>query len=391
MNRLTTERPHYFSILPLASLLNMNIAILGSRGIPVSYGGFETLAEELSARLVKKGHTVTVYCCKPYSTTGDRTYRGVTRIVLPTVRTKVLEKPVFAFLSLLSSAAKNSDIVLMLGISVSLFCFIPRMFGKKVIINIDGLEWQRKKWGPVVSSLLKFEERLAGMTADRVLTDSRWVQSYYRKKYGKDSSYIAYGTDLVDYPAGDVLKEYRLDKNGYFLYVSRFEPENNPLLVREAYDELRQSAKKLVMVGDAPYAGSYIRKVKDTNNPCIIFTGYLFGKAYRELLSNAYCYIQATEVGGTHPALIEAMGAGRCVLANDVPGHREVLRDAGIYYKGREDLVSKLRELLVAGPLIEEKGNAARRIAENDYAWEKIADQYEQMFEEVLKYRELRD
>jgi glycosyltransferase involved in cell wall biosynthesis len=236
-----------------------------------------------------------------------------------------------------------------------------------------------------VSGLLRYEERLAGVTADLVITDSRWVQSYYLKRYGKESVYIAYGTDLIDYPAGKALRKYGLSRNGYFLYVSRFEPENNPLLVREAYDEIRNPAKKLVMVGDAPYAGSYIKKVKDTKNPDIVFTGYLFGNAYRELLSNAYCYIQATEVGGTHPALVEAMGAGRCVLANDVPGHREVLRDAGIYYKGREDLVAKLRELMAAGPLIEEKASMANKIATDEYTWEKITDEYEQIFKKVLK------
>jgi glycosyltransferase involved in cell wall biosynthesis len=363
----------------------MKIAILGSRGIPVSYGGFETLAEELSTRLVKRGHEVAVYCCAPYSGTSEGSYKGVKRIVLPTIRTKVLEKPVYAFLSLLSSSARNFEILLMLGISVSPLCFIPRLAGKKVIINIDGLEWQRRKWGSVVSGLLRYEEKLAGVTADLVITDSVWVQSYYLKKYRKDSVYIAYGTDLIDYPAGKALEEYGLKRNGYFLYVSRFEQENNPLLVREAYDEIRNPAKKLVMVGDAPYSGSYIRKVKDTKNPHIIFTGYLFGSAYRELLSNAYCYIQATEVGGTHPALVEAMGAGRCVLANDVPGHREVLRDAGIYYKGREELVAKLRELMDAGPLIEEKAGMAKKIAKDEYTWEKITDEYEQIFTKVLK------
>lgn len=360
----------------------MKIAILGSRGIPVSYGGFETLAEELSTRLVKRGHEVAVYCCEPYSETGGDIYKGVKRIVLPTIRTKVLEKPVYAFLSLLSSSAKNFDIILMLGISVSPLCFIPRLAGKRVIINIDGLEWQRRKWGSVVSGLLRFEEKMAGVTADLVVTDSRWVQSYYLKRYRKDSVYIAYGTDLIDYPAGEILKRFSLNRDEYFLYVSRFEPENNPLLVREAYDSIRAPAKKLVMVGDAPYAGSYIKKVKDTKNPDIIFTGYLFGDAYRELLSNAYCYIQATEAGGTHPALVEAMGAGRCVIANDVPEHREVLRTAGIYYNGREELAARLREMMSAGQIVEERGRAARKIAEDEYAWEKIADEYERVMGE---------
>ena len=230
----------------------------------------------------------------------------------------------------------------------------------------------------------KFEESMAGVTADVVVTDSRWVKEYYKEKYGKDSVYIAYGADMREYPPGNTLKRYGLSKDEYILYVSRFEPENNPLLVREAYDAIRNPAKKLVMVGDAPYADAYVRKVKDTENPDIIFTGYLFGNAYKELLSNAYFSIQATEVGGTHPALVEAMGAGRCVLANDVPEHREVLRDAGIYYRGKEEFASKLRELMIDESLVEEKARAARKIAEEEYSWEKVADEYEALFQKMV-------
>jgi glycosyltransferase involved in cell wall biosynthesis len=363
----------------------VKIAILGSRGIPVSYGGFETLAEELSTRLVKRGHEVTVYCCSPYSTTDDSIYKGVKRIVLPTIRTKVLEKPVSAFFSLLSSSVRNYDVVLMLGISVSSFCFIPRIFGKKVIINIDGLEWQRRKWGAAVSSLLKFGERMAGIIANEVVTDSRWVQEYYRKTYGKDTVHIAYGTDFINYPFGPTLKKLGLKPEEYLLYVSRFEPENNALLVREAYESIENPIKKLVMVGDAPYADQYIKQVKHTRNPSVIFTGYLFGDAYRELLSNAYLYIQATEVGGTHPALVEAMGAGNCVLANDVPEHREVLRDAGFYYKGKEDLKSKMMFLMDREDTVKEKRMAAVGVVKKEYSWDKITDEYEREFLNLLK------
>ncbi|MEW6586257.1 MAG: DUF1972 domain-containing protein [Nitrospirota bacterium] len=364
----------------------MKIAILGSRGIPVNYGGFETLAEELSTRLAEKGHDVTVYCCGPYSTIDDRRYRGVTRIVLPTVRTKVLEKPVFAIFSLLHSSFRKFDVILMLGVSVSFFCFIPRVFGRRVVINIDGLEWQRRKWGRVVSSILKFEERMAGVLADAVVTDSRWVKKYYKERYGKHSFYIAYGAEAANHPAGDTLKKYGLKKNGYILYVSRFDPENNALMVREAYDGIRNPSKKLVMVGDAPYADEYIRQVKDTRNPDIIFTGYQYGDAYKELLSNAYYYVQATEVGGTHPALVEAMAAGNCVLANDVPEHREVLKDAGVYYIGEDQLREKMSELMTDSSGVEEKGKAAGKIAAEKYSWEKVTDEYEKLFKKTVNW-----
>jgi glycosyltransferase involved in cell wall biosynthesis len=225
---------------------------------------------------------------------------------------------------------------------------------------------------------------MAGVMANMVVTDSRRVQEYYRELYGKDSVYIAYGTETIDYPPGNILKRYGLNRDEYILYVSRFEPENNPLLVREAFDAIRNPSKKLVMVGDAPYAGGYIQKVKDTENPDILFTGYLFGNAYKELLSNAYVSIQATEVGGTHPALVEAMGAGRCVLANDVPEHREVLGDAGVYYHGKDELIAKLRELMTDTLLVKEKGMSARKIAHDEYTWEKITEEYEKLFQKTV-------
>jgi glycosyltransferase involved in cell wall biosynthesis len=358
----------------------MKIAILGSRGMPARYGGFETLAEEISTRLVKRGHEVTVYCCRPYSETDERMFNGVRRIVLPTIRSKILDKPFYAMLSLLHVVFQKVDVVLMLGLSVSFFCFIPRVFGKRVLINTDGLEWQRKKWGNFISFLLEFEEKMAGVMTDLVVTDSKWVKEYYNRKYGKDSVYITYGADVIDYPPGDVLKKFGLQKEEYILYVSRFEPENNPLLVREAYDEIGKPLMKLVMIGDAPYADNYIRRVKDTKNPNVIFTGCLYGDQYRELLSNAYLYVQATEVGGTHPALLEAMGAGNCVLANDVPEHKEVLQDAGVYYAGREDLKNKMIFLMNNEKIVNEKKVAAVEVIRGEHSWDKVTAAYEQIF-----------
>jgi glycosyltransferase involved in cell wall biosynthesis len=358
----------------------MKVAILGSRGIPGNYGGFETCAEQISVRLVERGHDVTVYCCKPYSSDGNKLYKGVKRVVLPTIRSKNLEKPLYALLSLIHISFTKTDIVLMLGVSASFFCFIPRLFGKKVVINIDGLEWQRKKWGRLASWYLKFSEKMAGVTANMVVTDAKWIRKYYRDTYGKDSMYIAYGADISYFPPGETLKKFGLKKDGYILYVSRFEPENNPLLVREAFDKILNPEKKLVMVGDAPFSDEYIDEIKNTENSSIIFTGYQFGDAYRELKSNAYLYIQATEVGGTHPALIEAMGAGNCVLANDVPEHREVLGNAGIFYKGKEDLKEKLLIIMQNESLVKEKGQMALKIVEKEYSWESIVDKYEQLF-----------
>ena len=363
----------------------MKIAILGSRGIPANYGGFETFAEELSARLVKKGHDVTVYCCSPYSGSREKLYKDIKRVVLPTIRHKILEKPFFNLLSLLHVSFTATDVILMLGVSVSPFCIIPRIFGKKIAINIDGLEWQRKKWGKFVSIYLKFAERMAGITVNRVITDALWIKDYYKKTYKKEPLYIPYGADIATNNQDDTLKKYGLKPNEYILYVGRFEPENNALMVREVFDEIENTSRKLVMVGDAPFSKSYIEKVRDTKNKNIIFTGNLYGRAYKELMSQAYFYIQASEVGGTHITLLDAMAAGRCILANDVPEHREVLQEAGVYYKGKEDLKKRMLELMHNGEIMTSREMSAVTIIEEKYSWDSITDQYEQLFQQVTK------
>lgn len=353
---------------------------MGSRGIPGNYGGFETCAEELATRLVEKGHRVIVYCCKPYSKFRAKTYKGVKLVTLPTVRQKALEKVVYSSISLLHVSLMQVDIVLMLGVSAAAWCFIPRLVGKKVAINIDGLEWQRKKWDRIISRYLLFAEKMAGVVSNVVITDSKWIKEYYLKRYGKESIFIAYGANCAQYVPGETLKRLGLQPKEYILYVSRFDPENNALLVRKAFDEIRSPSKKLVMVGDAPFATNYIREVRDTENQNVIFTGYLFGDSYHELRCNSFCYIQATEIGGTHPALVEAMAAGKCVLANDVPEHREVLEGAGVYYRGKDDLREKMKMLMRDEVTVKKMGRAAFRRVQEEFLWERIADKYEELF-----------
>jgi len=356
----------------------VKIAILGSKGMPVNYGGFETLAEEVSTRLVKKGHEVTVYCCRPYIKGDEDTYKGVRLVILPTVRLKGIERPLYELISLLHASFLNAEVVLVLGPSP--FCFLPRLFKKKVVINIDRFVRQQKKSEKTSSWYLRFSEQMSGNNSDAVVTSAKWMQEYYKKQYDKDSIYIAYGSDLKKYPPGEMLRRFGLEQKGYILYAGPFEPANNPLMVREAFDELGDSAKKLVMVGDVQSAGAHAAKVKETTNPHIVFTGAIFRKPYKELLSNAYLYIQASETGGTHPELVEAMGVGGCVLATDLPEHREILGDAGVYYRDKEDLRRKMAMLMKVAAVPEEKGKAAAKKAVEEYSWDKVAERYEMLF-----------
>jgi glycosyltransferase involved in cell wall biosynthesis len=364
----------------------MRIAILGSRGIPGNYGGFETCAEELATRLVECGHEVSVYCCKPYSRLDEAWYRGVRRVVLPTIRHKSLEKVVYSVLSLVHVLFAGADVVLVLGIAAAPFCFIPGLARIPVVLNTDGLEWRRRKWGRLASRYLRFAERAACFTATRLVTDARCVKEYYRDTYGAESTFIPYGARPAPPVANGTLGSLGVDPDNYLLYVSRFDPENNGLLVRRAFEGVRTDMP-LLMVGSAPFADGYVRQVRDTTDPRVRFPGAIYGDGYLELQSGAHIYIQATEVGGTHPALVEAIGLGRCVIANDVPEHREVLGDAGLYYDGTvSGLRRRLQEAIDHPDLVEGCRARARVLAER-YSWDRIVRDYETLFEAVRPVR----
>ncbi|NUM73062.1 DUF1972 domain-containing protein [candidate division KSB1 bacterium] len=363
----------------------MNIAIMGIRGIPANYGGFETFAEHLATRLVKRGHNVTVYGRSNNIKFNAPYYQGVRLVILPTISHKYLDTVAHTFLCAWHAALKEKfDAILVCNSANAAFCIIPRLFGQKVAINVDGLEWQRKKWNKLGQWYYKISEWLSTKLANVVVTDSKFIKRYYLEKFKKDSVFIPYGAPTEKVPANDTLKKYGLQAGDYVLYVSRFEPENNAHLVVKAFEQVKTN-KRLVMVGDAPYSSDYIENLKATKDARILFTGYVFGHGYRELQSNAYFYVQATEVGGTHPALLEGMGFGNCVLANDVPEHREVLEDAGYFFSTKEtgDLAIKMQYLLDHPEAVTQAARKAVEIIKREYTWEKIANDYEKLFHDM--------
>src|SRR5688572_19201443 len=321
----------------------MRIAILGTRGIPASYGGFETFAEHLSTRLVARGHEVTVYCRAHYVSPRQLEYHGVRLKVLPTIRHKYLDTVVHAFLSVLHAVPFRYDAALLCNAANAPFAPILRLTGTPVAINVDGLEHKRKKWNWLGRNYYRLVERLATFLPNEIVTDARVIQEYYLARYNTPSTMIAYGAEVERRPQPAV-RQWRVEPNRYVLYVSRLEPENNAHLVIEAFKKVR-TAHKLLVVGDAPYAREYIKELRARarGDKRIIFTGFVFGQDYRMLQQNAYCYIHATEVGGTHPALLEAMGFGNCVLTLGTPENVEAVGEAGFFYANEADLTEQLQ------------------------------------------------
>ncbi len=364
----------------------MRIAILGTRGIPGNYGGFETFAEELSGRLVARGHDVVVYCRNGYGSDGMVEFHGVRLVHLPAIRHKYAETISHTFLSALHALFRTYDIVYVCNSANSPICYIPWLRRQQVVLNVDGLEWRRQKWGRIAKRYYRWAARLASRMPIEVVTDADVIHNYYRDRFGRETRCIAYGTELFERGhLADRVRHLGLEPGGYVLYVSRMEPENNALLVVEAYREVT-SDLPLVMVGDAPYAKEYLARVRDAADERTRFLGYRFGDEYHALQANAAVYVQATEVGGTHPALVEAMGHRNAILAHDVPEHREVLGDAGRYFaKGdRADLARQLQELIDDQAALDELRALAERRVRERYSWDAVAASYEQYFRELL-------
>jgi glycosyltransferase involved in cell wall biosynthesis len=353
----------------------MQIAIVGTRGIPARYGGFETFAEELSTRLVARGHDVTVYCRERHP---DAFYRGVRLRFLPTVRHKYLDTLAHTFLSTLHLAAHRVDAALYCNGANAVFTILPRLLGMPVALNVDGIERLRKKWNRAARAWYLASERLATVFPNAVVTDAETIREYYRRRYGQETTFIPYGAEMGKVASTGQLRELGLEPGRYFLYVSRMEPENHALEVRQAFEAVR-SDRRLALIGDAPYAEEYIRRVRDTRDPRIVMPGAIYGQGYRELGSHCFAYIHATEVGGTHPALIEAMGRGALVLYRNTPENAEVAGGAGIPFEGG-DLAEKI-ETALAMPEEQQaklRAKALARVRER-YCWDAVTIAYERL------------
>jgi glycosyltransferase involved in cell wall biosynthesis len=349
------------------------IAILGTRGIPARYGGFETFAEELSTRLATRGHRVTVYCRERHP---ELSYRGVFLIYLPTWRHKYFDTIVHTFFSTLHLIFHRVDAALYCNGANAIFTLPPRVFGIPTLLNVDGLERKRKKWNRLAKAWYAISEWLATFCPTVVITDARQIKAYYLERYGKRTQFIPYGAVTGKVETAEVLAKLGLERGGYCLYVSRMEPENNALLVREAFEQVT-APFKLALIGDAPYAQEYIERVRDTRDPRVVMPGAIYGPGYHELLSHCVAYIHATEVGGTHPALIEAMGRGALVLYLDTPENSEVAGGVGIAFEV-SNLKAKLEEVLTmsSGQRADWGRRAMERVVER-YSWKAVTDQYE--------------
>ena len=368
----------------------LRIAMMGSRGIPASYSGFETCVEQLSVRLVERGHQVTVYCRSHHVKWPEKTYKGVHLVKLPTIASKHLDTIAHTFLSMLHGEFRRFAVVYICGVGNGPLAALPRLAGKPTAINVDGADWERDKWGGFAKRYLQFSERMATKLASCIVSDSHVVERYYQEKFHTPSVFVPYGSDVPRLPPGETLARLGLRANGYILWVGRLVPENNAHDVIAAYQRLGgpTTGLQLCLVGDAPYRSDYKAELKQNAGPGVVFAGYVFGDGYHELGSNARIYAFASGVGGTHPALLEAMAFGNCVVVNDMAANMETVGDAALPYAGADgatDLARVMAQAIADPALVDEYRQRAAHRAATVYSWDAVTDQYEDLFSQLAR------
>ena len=305
------------------------------------------------------------------------------RVIVPSLHQKHLDTWVSTFFAAVHVAFTDNDVVLLCNVANAPFAYIPRLFGKPVVLNVDGLDRKREKWAGLGAQVLHFCEWMSSFSSNQLVTDARAIHDYYLARYGSESVVIGYGSEMPQ--SNYTLNGYDLQSGRYVLYVSRLEPENNPELVLRAWREVR-SDWPLVVVGDNPYDRGYIERLRSLGDQRVRFTGAIYGDGYWALQKHAGVFVFACEIGGVHPALIEAMAAENAILYLNTPENAETAGDAAIAYeKSEADLAAKLQSILNDADQRRALAQRARQRAHELYRWEAIAEKYEQVFAGVRK------
>lgn len=377
MNRPSPDPPH--------------IAILGSRGIPARYGGFETFVDELSRRLVQRGVRVTVFC-EAEETPGDlddkpTEYEGVELIHVPATAPGPARTIAFD-IACLWRARRNYDVVYMLGYGASFACFLPRLWSREVWINMDGLEWRRSKWSPLARLWLKTMEGIALLTATRVIYDNQALAQEIegRRHRVPHSSVLEYGAPLLrERTSTERLAELGVTAGEYYLVVCRFEPENHVIEIARAYGESGLE-RPLILVANKDIGTSYAAETLQLASDRVRFVGTVYDQdLLLPLRQHCRAYIHGHSVGGTNPSLLEAMGCGNFILSHDNPFNRVTLGDAALFFSGEQDLVQRLRECeALAEEELEAKRRAVLERVDQRYTWEAIADRYHDLIRSTV-------
>lgn len=369
----------------------LGIAVIGSRGIPARYGGFETFAEELAPRLVGLGHRVTVYCRNGY--TGMEhvaEYKGVVLRHFPSIRNRQLEQLSHEALCILDSLRRDVDLYYFLG-TRSAPLYVPlRASRRVVVVNTDGLEWRRRKWSRLGRAYLRFAEWTAvRLAADELVSDAMAIRDYFRQRYGRPSTYLTNGAYVLTEMPDGALAEWDLEPGGYYLVACRIEPENNiDLIIREF--QASGTGRELVIAGGMNYRTGYWDHLQRlARGSRVRFLGPVYGGMRVETLHlGCYAYLHGHEVGGTNPSLLKAMGCGNLALALNTPFNTENLDGTGVLWEKRHGSLSeKIRWAEEHPEEVASLGGLAQERIRDRYTWDRIAAEHDAFFRALARER----
>jgi len=368
----------------------INISIIGTRGYPYVYSGYETFVKELSERIVLKDCNVTVYCHKGLFEIRPKEINDIKLVYMPTVETKILSQPVHSFLSIIHACFSNTDVLLVVNSANGPFGLITKLFKVPTVINVDGLEWLRPKWRGLGSIYFKWASKMATLFYDQIINDSDEMRKVYLNLFKRDSKVIAYGANIRKSESPHLINKWNLNQKDYYLVVGRLIPDNNADLIVKGF--LKSSSnKKLVVVGDVPYKDSYASDLKKIKDERLVFTGYVKDQdILAELYHNCYVYVHGHEFGGTNPTMIKSMAYGCAILALDTVFNKEMLKIGkyGLFFKKEISSLTTMieyceKEKSLMDNLRQESVNGIN----NKYNWDFVTRQYLDVFNSLVRHR----
>lgn len=391
---MSARPPHGCPVTPPAAQRDplrppLRIAMIGQKGMPATYGGIERHVEEISARLVDRGHEVTVYSRLYYSKQRG-SYHGIRLRRLPSVNTKHFDTATHTALATFDALIRPYDIVHFHALGPSIFSGIPRLRGMKSVVTVHGLDWERQKWGPAAAWLLKQCEYPAIHFPTSTIVVSRTLSQYFDQKFGLIPQVIPNGTGVPIERAANKIRRFGLgaEHGRYVLFVGRLVPEKGCHFLLEAFSQLQDRFPdvKLVMAGGSSFSDSYVHELKRYESDRILFLDYVYGDVLEELWSNAYLVVQPSTVEGLSLTLLEALSYGRCVLTSDIPENIEVTGDDAVAFRRADvgDLRQQLERLLAEPERVKSYEARARRLVKEQFSWDHVVDRVEAVYYQAL-------
>ncbi len=366
----------------------IKLAIIGTRGYPYVYGGYETFVRELSERLVKQDVEVHIYCQKGLFKERPSLLNGIHLHYIPTVKIQVLNQITHSLFSLFHACFSKVNVVLVLNLAAGPFGWLGHIFSKKMIINTDGLEWKRPKWKGLGSAYFYFGAWCATKFYHQLVSDAKAMREVYLNKFNADSEVIAYGAPPYKKQSPNSLEKFNISPQSYYLIVGRMIPDNNAHVLIDEF-LTSNSTKKLVVVGDVPYKDEYAHQLKAKASERLIFTGYV--NQQEDLLSlyqHCFIYLHGHEFGGTNPTMLKAMSNNCAILALDTIFNREMLGNGqfGLFFTKKPGALAQEMERLEqnsSNEIDQLRKIVGEGIGEK-YNWDKVTDQYLSLFNKVL-------